>query len=595
MGRYWSRMNDTDGPDQNAFSAWRRFQLPALAALALIATVMGMAGFAQYEHSIGKAVHLTDSLYLSLQLFTLNSGAVEGPVPWLLQISRFLAPFITFIAVAEALIGIFRGELRALRLSRNKGHVVICGVGRKAAALVRDCRREHNRIVVIDPDPESRLRRACEGAGAFVLQDDASRPGCLLAARAHHAEHVFITTGDDSTNIEIASHFINLVRAQGDALALPNVRPTCHVHLVDRQTAELFQKHRVFKEAARNVDIHIFNVFDNAARLLWREHLLTRGPIAPADTRRMHVVIGGMGQMGEAVLLRIARSGHYANGRKVALTLVDREAERCKARLLAQYPSLGQVCDLDFIEAELGQPETARRIASALSAPDQIGTVLLCLDQDYANFAIALRMMPHLGPDGARIFARLSHAAGLCELLGAEHADSALARQIDGFGLVEDCCAKEMVLAGNLNRFARSFHESYVREQLKAGIAGADPSLQPWNTLHEDFRESNCEQAEHMEVKLRTFGYSALPSEARLPQTFDDAQVDALGRMEHARWRAERQLAGWGYASGPKNIDRRTSPHLVPWSQLDPSIKKIAFDFIRALPRILSDQQSSRG
>jgi len=587
--------DDLDIGNADAPGTWQRFELPVLAGFALLSMVLGLIGFTQYYQAAGKPASLADMLYLSLQLLSLNSGAVEGSVPWALQISRFLAPFVTFVAVLKALIGIFRGELRALRLSRSKGHIVICGVGRKAVALVSDYRDEHSRIVVIDPSPENRLVRACEDAGAFTLRDDASRPGCLLKARAHHADHVFITTGDDSTNIEIASHFLNLVRTRGDKSASPNARPTCHVHLVDRQTAELFRKHRVFKESAPNVDIHIFNVFENASRLLWRDHLLMRGPVDSADTKRMHVVIGGMGQMGEAILLRLARSGHFANGRKVAVTVIDRHADRCEFRLLEQYPMLKDLCDITFIEAELDQPETARRIASVLSGTDQIGTVILCLDQDYANFSIALRLAPHLGPSGAKVFIRLAHAAGLCELLRAEHSDSALAKQIDGFGLLDACCSKEMVLADKLHRFARSFHESYVSEQLKAGKAETDPALQPWDTLEEDFRESNCEQAEHIEVKLRTFGYTAVPPGLRLPLTFDDSQVEILGRMEHARWCADRWLAGWTYAPGKKNNALRTSPHLVPWDQLDSAIKKIDFDFVRVIPYVLTDRNKGKG
>jgi hypothetical protein len=73
-----------------------------------------------------------------------------------------------------------------------------------------------------------------------------------------------------------------------------------------------------------------------------------------------------------------------------------------------------------------------------------------------------------------------------------------------------------------------------------------------------------------------------------LPQAFDESQVETLGRMEHARWCAERWLAGWTYAPGEKNVALRTSPHLVPWEQLDDTIKKIDFDFVRAMPRILA-------
>jgi voltage-gated potassium channel Kch len=490
--------------------------------------------------------------------------------------------------VVEALIGIFKLEIRSLAQRVRSGHVVVCGVGRKANALIRDYRSERVKLVAIDPDPENALLQGCESAGVFVIHGDASCRWVLAKARVRQASHVFVTTGDDSTNVEIASHLINFVRAANKGDPRPANRPVCHLHLVDRQTAELFKQHKVFKEASEHVDIRIFNTFDNAARLLWRERLLNRCPINPGDTRRMHVVIGGLGQMGEAILLRVARSGHFANGRKVAVTIVDREASACRDRLFEQYRMLPHLCEIGCLDAELDSPVTLSRIAGILAGPDQIGTAVLCLDHDYTNFAIALRLAQHLGPDGAQVYVRLSEASGLSELLEAEHSEATLARQIDGFGLVRTCCTKDAILSGDIDAFARAFHASYVSEQLKAGKLATDAALQPWDKLGEVFQESNCEQAEHIEVKLRTFGYTRDKEHPHLPQAFDESQVETLGRMEHARWCAERWLAGWTYAPGKKNIALRTSPHLVPWEQLDDTIKKIDFDFVRAMPRILA-------
>lgn len=312
-----------------------------------------------------------------------------------------------------------------------------------------------------------------------------------------------------------------------------------------------------------------------------------------ADRRRMHVVIGGLGQLGEAVLLRIARSGHFANGRKAAVTVVDRDAEAVRERLEDRYPMLGTICDLSFLSGDIDRPETARRIGAALAAPDQIGTVVMCLDRDHENLGVALRWVPHLAAD-VRVFIRLSVATGLSKLLEAEHSDSALARQVDGFGLIHRCCELKAVLEEEISSFARSFHAAYVRERLKAGASPSDAALKPWDQLDEAYRESSCEQAEHMEVKLRTYGFTSAPKAPTLPEAFDDAQVEVLGRMEHARWCAERWLAGWTY--GPeKNRERRISPHLVPWEQVSDPIRKIDFDCVREIPPALKSRRTKGG
>ena len=584
-------MDEQEESKPGGRGGWARYHLPILAGLFLATLYLGTLGFLEYHRSQGGSLPIVDAIYASIRLFQVDMGDVSGDLPLALQIARFLAPALGLFAVGGALAGIFRKELRAARLARKKGHAVVCGVGRKASALIQGCHAARIKVVAIDSTPDNRLLRACEDAGDHVLHDDATRPGCLEAAQVRNARYVFVTTGDDSANIEVASRVFNLARNRGTAGSKAPL--DCYIHLVDRDTHDLFKQHRVFQEAVTSVGVHVFNIFDSAARLLWRECLLPRGPLEVAESRRMHVVIGGLGHLGEAVLLRIARSGHFANGRKVAVTVVDREAEAVRERLAYRYPMLTSICDLEFLSGEIDRPETARRVGAALAAPGQIGTVVLCLDRDYENLAIALRWVPHLAAD-VRVYVRLSTAAGLTEMLDAEHSDSALARQVDGFGLIHRCCELKAVLAEEISAFARSFHAAYVRERLKSGASPSDAALRPWDELDEAYRESSCEQAEHMEVKLRTYGFTSDPKAPKLPDAFDDAQVEVLGRMEHARWCAERWLAGWTY--GPeKSRERRISPHLVPWEQVSDSIRKIDFDAVREIPSALRTRRTKEG
>ena len=554
----------------------------------LSAVVLGYLGFVQYYREAGRPISQWDLIYLTLQLFGIRSGLVQGTTPELLIAARMLAALFTMSALVFAFGRLCREEIRSFHLGGLKRHAVVCGVGDKARALIHDLKKRVRPVVAIDLNTAKRSMQNMEDFRLFALEGDATRPESLERARVRAAREVFITTGNDSANIEIASQVINLVRTRGRSRR--HGRLACYVHLVDRQTSELFHQHLVFQEAAAQVDVRIFNVYENAARLLWRQKLLNRGPLAVTDRRRMHVVIGGLGQMGEAVLLRVVRSGHFANGRKPAITVVDRETAAVESRVRHRYPQLGTLCDLDFIEADIGLPETARKVGVCLAAPDEIGTVVLCADHDHENFVSSLQWASELSLKDIPIYVRLGLATGLAELLNAERSSSALARQIDAFGLVSDCCSADAVQEDGICHFAGRFHEAYVRNRLAAGINPAtDTALKDWNELDQDFRESSCEQAEHMEVKLRTFGYSIDPTIAPFPDSFTDDQLLVFARMEHARWCAERWLAGWTFAPPPKNKELRTSPYLVPWDQLDKSIQEIDFDLVREIPAILAE------
>ena len=100
-------------------------------------------------------------------------------------------------------------------------------------------------------------------------------------------------------------------------------------------------------------------------------------------------------------------------------------------------------------------------------------------------------------------------------------------------------------------------------------------------------------QAEHMELKLRTFGFSADPACKKVPAQFTPEQVHLLGRMEHARWCAERWLSGWSYAPPPKDAIRHTSPYLVSWEDLDKSVQEIDFETVREIPAVLAGMEGA--
>lgn len=559
----------------------------ALAALVFLASwVLGYVGYDQCFRREGIRLPWWDLVYMAFQLFGLKCSAPIGKAPPLLVLGCYLAMVFTMSATLAALAGICRDEIRALRLGRLRGHAVVCGAGKKAEALIHDLLRARTPVVAIDLKTDKSLPGCGVASRFFAIQGNATRPGFLARARIHHAAHVFVMTGNDSANIEIASQVIHHIRLR-DPVG-PKHRLACHVHMVDRHATDLFRSHSVFKDSAAHLSVQMFNVYDNAARLLWRRELARRGPLVPDDPRRLHLVIEGLGEMGEAVMLRVLKSGHFANGRKPAFTLVDRQTGVARERLAQRHPMMESLCDLDWIDGEMGAAETQRRIAQRLSGPDDIGIVAICADDDHGNFAAALQTAFRQSRADVPIFVRLSTSAGLAEILKAEKSEAALVRRIEAFGLVADCCSADVVLEERLSRFAREFHQAYVANRILAGVPETDPAMKDWDALDEAFRESNCEQAEHLEVKLMTTGFAPDASGIPLPIAFDDAQIEILAKMEHARWCAERWLSGWTWAPPPKNVARRTSPYLVAWEQLDESIRQIDRDAVKAIPAILA-------
>jgi hypothetical protein len=194
------------------------------------------------------------------------------------------------------------------------------------------------------------------------------------------------------------------------------------------------------------------------------------------------------------------------------------------------------------------------------------------------------------------IVMRMSRDAGLATLL-KEDRGALDYSQLHVFGLLDRACSVEALLGGRHEILARAIHEDYVRHQKEAGATPkTNPSMVDWDVLPEDLKESNRHQADHIEVKLKAIGcgiqtltdwgaasFELLPEEVK--EVFD---VELLAKMEHERWCEERRFQGWSYAPGQKNINKKTSPHLVPWEELSEEIKEYDRNTVRGLPSFLA-------
>ena len=138
---------------------------------------------------------------------------------------------------------------------------------------------------------------------------------------------------------------------------------------------------------------------------------------------------------------------------------------------------------------------------------------------------------------------------------------------------------------------ARAIHEDYVFNQKTIGqTPRTNPSMASWDELPEGLKESNRRQADHIGIKLKAIGCgiaSLNDWDAKL-LTFKPEEVEQMARMEHEHWNEERRLEGWTYAPEPKDLNRKTTPYLVPWNELLEDIKEYDRNTIRGLPAFLA-------
>jgi len=604
-------------------TVWGDHQWAVVALLWLTAYCLGVIGVSKQPPVFGDR-DILDLLYRPTQLFVLDDGMAVGEgriiVSWQLQVARFLSPAVAGYTAFAALAAFFQEQSGLLKLFFFKEHVVICGLGRKGDQLAKDFLSSGHRVVVIELDDGNDEIRGRRADGAVVIVGNATDRTVLHKARIDRAKCLITMCGDDGTNVEVAVHANNIVRASPSACSRSAAAQAktetsepdrlgaevdystvqCFVHIVDLDLRSLLGT-RFAGKPGDPIELRFFNIFESGGRAL----LETFPPDVyggQTPDRQLHVLVIGFGQFGESVVTSAAHVGHYVGDQHLRIAVIDRDAEKKERAFRARYPHIDEACDLKFVEMDYeGSGYFEGRLLWGADEDHDFTIVYVCLDEDSRALACALDILPRLSPTGTPIIVRMSDNAGLATLLQSGNGSARTANQLQAFLMINDTCHRRAILNDEQDLLAKVIHRNYARRQLLSDTATTGtPYAVPWHALPEEIKTSNRLQADHIPLKLRAIGCTIRPaehgSEPRL-FAFSAAEVELMSRMEHQRWKAERFLGRWSYAPGPRNTVTRTHPDLVPYDDLTEDIKEWDRHAVRDIPGLLAqiDQEVVRG
>jgi voltage-gated potassium channel Kch len=557
-----------------------------LVLLALAAFGLGYAGLSKALARNGQATSPLDILYLTFQLFTLESGSQASPVPWQLEVARFLAPLVAAWAIVRAVATLFREQLEAARMRWWRGHVVVCGLGRKGMAVVHDCLQKDLSVIAIESNEDNDAIHTCRELGVPVILGDSTDLVLLRKARAGYASLVCAGAGEDGRNVEIAMQIRACAIEAATGLPL-----TCFIHLVDLGLCNMLATRSLGGDGLEEdfFQVRVFNVFDNAARLLLNRFSLEDPPSCSPNPRRPHLIVVGLGRMGAAVALQAVKVCQYADEHPLRLTVIDTAATQRQGHLCGCFPSFRAVCEAEFVSGAAEDADVLDRIGAWAKEPAFRTTVVVCFDSDSHAVMAGLRISEYLAGSDAQVLVRMSEAAGLAALIRPPYMQDEVMSRVHPFGTIAEACGLEMLLNTEIDRLAVVIHEAYVEERRSEGRPESHPAMQPWSRLAPMYKDSNRQQADHIFIKLRMVGCHAvlLDHPGERVDSFTPEEIEYMARMEHARWCAERRLGGWTYA--PDRDDHaRKHPNLLPWSQLTEPIRNIDRQSVKKIPQFLA-------
>ncbi|MBN2846902.1 MAG: NAD-binding protein [Coriobacteriia bacterium] len=418
---------------------WGEVHWYALAGLAAVAFVLGVIGFQQWYavHGITDAT-LADAVYRSLQLFTLESGSAETPVPIALNVARFLAIIAALYGATAAVLAVFGEHLSRLRIRRAKGHTVVCGLGDRGLHITEHLRQEGRRVVVVERAEDAPLLDRVRAAGAVPVIGDATDPAVLRTVRADRAKYVIAVCPEDGDNAEIA------VRVRELASGTPAGPPvTVIAHIYDTELCTLLRDRTPDGQTGR-VRLRFFNVPESGARAM----LDAVPPVARAADHALHIVVVGMGKLGRSLVTMAAAqwlADRQPDGPRPRVTLIDQGAAAKADLLRVRLPRIDEACELVPLTMPKNAPEFERGafLYTAAGALD-VDAVYVCPDDDVHSLAAALTIQRHTHDAGVPIAVRMTREGGLATLLADEHADAFT--DLKAVGVLDRACDPDTLL-----------------------------------------------------------------------------------------------------------------------------------------------------
>jgi voltage-gated potassium channel Kch len=574
-----------------------RWQWWVVIVAAPVALLSGAIGFYLYDlEHLGHASWLT-SVYYAAQMFILHTPHLEGDVNVPLELGRWLAAAVFGVAATSTLYHVFAAEWQMFRLRFTNNHMVVCGLGKLGLLLALEFRKGGWRVVAIEASPTASSVQQARDHGITVLVGDARTRRMLSRARVQRARRVLAVSSDEQSNVGIAALTGSLVAFGQRRAALTE----CWLFVTSPHLRRALRGDHLFQSgrSGYRVNIRGLDFFTVAARKALQDDPLDHRPVAAGSETRVHLVVVGFGEMGQALALQAARIGHFANGcgwpngRKLRVTVMDARIQQRWTEFAARYPAFESICEVrqqSWTPEDPGGVERLFELCPAAGPREEVVTFAVCVQSDMEsaaslpsgnplrgddaiNLSLALALAPRAGESGAQVLVQAGERRGFGALLDADTRNPELAANLRAFGVVEDLCSIATLVDEEQDRLAVANHECYRRDLERRRKAGENiaprPAEVPWEALEESFRDSNRQAADHIPVKLRALGYhiESVRGGQPLHLAAGDAELEMLARMEHARWCAEKWLDGWRFGE-PRDDAKKVHPDLRPWDAL---------------------------
>ena len=563
--------------------------LALLGGVAVI--VLTWTGLGQHYPQINEWLYLPEKLYRTLRTLMgsdpVSSSLPPENLPWQLTFVKIVVTVVLLAGMAKIAQRLFVDYYTQFRLLFKHNQVLVLGINQKGKALLNDLAQSHHMTgVAIELDAEHKNARALRRDGHLVLFGDGTQSMVLQDAGIRTARYLICFLNDEQTTINVVRALHQITEKNPGKYQV-----RCFLHIANARVSAMLQQSDYFEDEKQNgIDLRFFNHHQMIAR-----QFFARFPYEYAEELRdektvFRLVIFGTGDSAKSLLVQALQVLHTTNPASPQIIVCGAGADMAGRQLLAEYPGAGMISSIKYVEFDGAYDQILNEFV--IDQPEHvIPVVIAAFEQDSANLKISLEMLHATPVSSFRVFALNYHNDGLNALLRTKQ--NRLNR-LRFFGSLESVCQVELITHERLDTVARAIHEDYLQQLAPNGgaLSESEAYKQSWDALNEPAKDANRAQADHIPYKLamcgKLTGADAQAAADSRPLSFTAQEVERLAQVEHARWVAQRYLAGWRYGVQRDDL-RRCHPSMVAWDMLPEPEKQKDRDVILRIPQLLAD------
>jgi len=558
---------------------WSEIRWFVIGLIWLLSLILGYSGFSKYASENRLTFSITERIYRSFQLISMNSGAVEGINNWMLEIARFLLPALTAYTALQAITHLFREQMQWFHLWRLKDHIIICGLGRKGTRLVDDLLSEDYRLLVIQNNLEPVTANEYRSQGVIIMEADATNIDTLNSARLSKASHLVCFLGEDQQNLNIAHHAFHIVRNNN------NHPLTCIIHLTSQDLLNLVKRSELNLTMDDPFIMETFNIYDRIShQLIQNDPDWEHEGKEPIST----ILILGLGRLGQNICKQAGYTW-FTTGRKGKLNVIviDQDAAVKIEKIIQENQQLRTVCNFTAIKADLSANYQIKTLLKRISDQQDIQRAYVCLGNPILSLQVGLTMGQIPERFNGLIYVRIEKDSGLAGIIENPISGLENPNNLIPFDIYQETCSGALVLGGTHELLAIKLNENY---QLSLTNAGSIKSIKNWENLPKQEKIANRKQADRVHTLLKSFGYQINPLQDWEAKNFSfpaDELLD-MAQKEHELWCRWKRENGWQFGEKRDN-DQKIHPDLKPWESLSNIEQEKNISFIRNIPRLLAE------